>query len=225
MAHETAACVADAVADCEAHGGEVVGVMGISQGARLVAGLLLEREQGQGGARGGGGWLDGVRFGVLLNGTFPAMLPVSVPVPVPVPELGQGEGGVGVVAVPTLHVHGLLDPSLAQSRALLGGYFEKGQAVLLEKGVGHHLLNPQADVEGFVSVLVKMDEATRGTTAVAAEVKELRVLESRWLVGDEWVAVGGERVGCVLLVCRWRGCHGFGRNSLPILCSRLVMSG
>jgi len=71
----------------------VVGVMGISQGARLVAGLLLEREQGQGGARGGGGWLDGVRFGVLLNGTFPAMLPVSVPVPVP--ELGQGEGGVG----------------------------------------------------------------------------------------------------------------------------------
>lgn len=94
--------------------------MGFSQGARVVAGLLLQRERGQGGGgRGGvGGWLEGVRFGVLLNGTFPAMVPVSVSVPVA--ELGQGEG-VGLVAVPTLHVHGLLDAYLAQSRALLEG--------------------------------------------------------------------------------------------------------
>ncbi|KAL9124043.1 MAG: hypothetical protein Q9217_006588 [Psora testacea] len=156
----------------EAEGrGEIVGVLGFSQGARMSAGLLADQEEGR-----ADGEMPRFGFGVLLCGSYPPYS-LSNAGKSPLDWAGKrDEHGTllpprpeEVIHIPSVHVRGLLDPHLEKGRRL-GRYFageeeeeEEGEEewsgygygdrkgdgvtkVVLEFEMGHHLPQAAGDV-------------------------------------------------------------------------------
>lgn len=143
--------------------GEVVGVLGFSQGARMAAGLLAdqaeEEEEGKGVGQQQKGGEEGLmmrmprwKFGVLLCGSSP---PYSIANAGKRPDQykgGRDEHGLVeppadaevVEGVPTVHVRGLRDPHLEKGRRL-ERYFG-GEKEVMEFEMGHHLPQAAGDV-------------------------------------------------------------------------------
>ena len=145
-AQETRRKIVEVIEEGRGRGeGEVVGVMGFSQGGRMAAGLLADQEEGRAWAG-----MPVFRFGVLLCASYPPYSLANA-------ERGAGDwlrerdhhGVLGMPAegeimkgTPTVHVRGSLDPHLEKGRRL-GKYFGgRAQKVELEFEMGHHL--PQA---------------------------------------------------------------------------------
>ena len=143
---ETANSLSKVFQDCEAAGNAIVGVMGFSQGARVATGLLSCRQHKQ---------FSSLKFGVLLNGSYPAMLPS--------PELCS----LGEISVPTVHVHGLLDQFLPQSRMLLDDHFSSSPHRLLNVRTGHHVVSKEVDVKLLADAIPKIWEAASRSTTLA----------------------------------------------------------
>ncbi|KAF1360822.1 hypothetical protein EJ07DRAFT_154745 [Lizonia empirigonia] len=125
-------------------GGRVVGLIGFSQGTKVVAGLLRGSQIRRAlGAR-GEDWLAGLRFAVCVCGSYPPpLVPQGV---LRVPEfVGRSEAeraallGERIVA-PTLHVLGAQDEWLWVGEALVAGHFEvgEGKSVVETWDMGHH---------------------------------------------------------------------------------------
>jgi predicted esterase len=122
-----------------------VGILGFSQGAKLATGLLLEHQLEK-----GIDWGDGLRFGVICNGTSP---PLTY-------HLSQEERSVKL-DIPTLHLVGLLDPWRDESRRLRSVHCQHEQAVLLEFDVGHRLpFLPQDNVKICAEILRMYHESS-----------------------------------------------------------------
>ena len=119
--------------------GPFVGVIGFSQGTRIVAGLLL-REQFLN--SGNDGSACGFRFGVLAGASYP-------PVRIPFRHTRDSSRASGdddttdhnhaLIHIPTIHVQGIQDFVLLQSRRLLEHYCDVQSTTLLEFEGGHHL--------------------------------------------------------------------------------------
>lgn len=136
----------DAIAEDERAGrtGEVVGVLGFSQGARMAAGLLADREAGE------RGWVARLRVGVFVCGSYPpyslaaarkvggGWKPERVDKHGEVREVEEGE----VIRCPSVHVRGLMDVHLEKGRRLAEWFDEK---VEFEYEMGHHLPGAAGD--------------------------------------------------------------------------------
>ena len=129
--------------------GKVVGVLGFSQGAKLAAGLLLEQQLH--GADSGAGHWEGFKFGVFLNGTSPPLAP----------EGFSDEDKNALIAIPSLHVVGLKDPWMVESRMLFD-HFDKTKAVKLEFDVEHRLPTVEAETAKIVGEILRLYKDTCG---------------------------------------------------------------
>ena len=128
-----------------------VGVLGFSQGAKLSAGLLLEQQLGK-----GIDWGEGLRFGVLCNGTSPPLTS----------NLSEAER-MGRIAYPTLHLIGLEDPWREEGRKLKSKYCDETQAVLLEFDVDHRLPIKDDDNNKVAAEILRIhSETSRQSQAV-----------------------------------------------------------
>ena len=124
--------------------GEFVGVLGFSQGGRMVAGLLADQEEGE--ATGLPYW----QFAVLLCASYPPLSmsnervrkepkgPVDVHGEDPEPEERE------IISIPSVHVRGTLDPHCEKGRRL-AKYFNRETSVSMEFVMGHHLPGAAGD--------------------------------------------------------------------------------
>ncbi|KAL1966315.1 hypothetical protein VTN77DRAFT_4668 [Rasamsonia byssochlamydoides] len=134
---------------------KVVGVMGFSVGGGMCTGLLQKRQRMLAGDDLPGdentakAWKD-LQFGILLMGTPPSWFESEM--------LDDPDP----IRLPTVHVHGLRDPWLVQSRILFHRCFERNvdKSPLLELDVGHEIQYTESDYEKIVSAI--MDVARRG---------------------------------------------------------------
>jgi len=157
--------------------GEVTGVLGFSQGAKIAASLLL-RQQVRCNKLGLNNTLNdarpsGFRFGILLAGRGPLVafdlemlensnlvnaghLGFQI-------DIDRRKGTDHVIKVPTLHVHGLNDEGLHLHRRLLEDYCEYGERSnsRLIQWNGHHRIPIQTDVvREIVGQILRMARQT-----------------------------------------------------------------
>lgn len=111
---------------CLRKGNPPVGILGFSQGARVATGLLLSTEE----------IFSSIKFGVLVNGTSPAL------------QIKSDCQAGGIVRVPTVHVHGLYDQYVCHSRDLMK-YFPNDLTVLLEFSTGHRMPSQPHDIQAL----------------------------------------------------------------------------
>lgn len=134
----------DAIRMDEGYGG-FVGVLGFSQGGRMVAGLLADLQEGE--DMGLPHW----KFGVLLCASHPP-LSMSSSRPATAKPMGEvdGHGPLRepsedeIIHVPTVHVRGTLDPHLEKGRRLVR-YFDEKTRISMEFVMGHHLPGAAGD--------------------------------------------------------------------------------
>jgi hypothetical protein len=137
MPLEVETLIRDTVLDVQRKGGRVVGVLGFSQGTRVVAGLLRGCEIVA--AKGADEqWLAGLRFGVSVCGSYPPPL-----VPPCAAKLVDGaeEAVLGQkIRMPTLHLQGKQDEWEWAGKLLIEGYYEVGEGMseVVEYDMGHH---------------------------------------------------------------------------------------
>jgi hypothetical protein len=127
--------------DREGATGEWVGLMGFSQGAKISASLLYDqqvREEKVGKGKAGTSW----RFAILLAGRAPLVslsdyskdnkaLVSAADISEGFEHVEEGDGK-HKLKLPTVHVHGLLDPGLHLHRRLLQQYCEPDSVRLVE---------------------------------------------------------------------------------------------
>ena len=129
-------------------GGEFVGLVGFSQGARLTAGLLADQEEGIA-TEGIPRW----KFGVMLCGSYP---PLSLSWARSSPPAGKPSQDIDehgptrepdedeMIHVPSVLVRGSLDPHCEKGRRLVK-YFDPETAIVMEFKMGHHLPGAAGD--------------------------------------------------------------------------------
>lgn len=133
-------------------GGKFVGVLGFSQGARQAAGILQEQQEN--------GEVEGqeFRFGILVNGTYPALLLASDSSDPqrqlsPMDRSEWNESFNPNIRLPSVHIHGAQDPWLKNSR-LLARCFDPDTAEVFEFENGHYLPTLKADNEKVADAIL-----------------------------------------------------------------------
>lgn len=168
--------------------GQWTALLGFSQGARIVASVLHMQQTTP-----ASGW-PVFRFGILLAGRGPlvALDPARGGVPrglvgaaaamaaTATTEVHQPCGAVEVVRIPSIHVHGLLDPGVRFHRRLVAEWFDARSVVLREWEGGHRVPIKTGDVGPLVEEILGMDAVTRGRGGA-----------SGWARGVGGCAVGG----------------------------------
>ncbi|KAF2744864.1 hypothetical protein M011DRAFT_428592, partial [Sporormia fimetaria CBS 119925] len=142
MAPEVESLISATCREIQASGSKVVGVVGFSQGTRVVAGILKGvqlrgalREEG-----GEGEWLDGIKFGMSVCASYPPPLLPEVVVSA-LDKLGDEERKEKMeekIKMPTLHVQGKQDEWAWAGEALIKGFYDEGESEVLELDMGHH---------------------------------------------------------------------------------------
>ncbi|KAL8964299.1 MAG: hypothetical protein Q9197_006970 [Variospora fuerteventurae] len=132
-------------------GGDFVGLLGFSQGARLAMGLLREQQQQQ---KGRADVLGEFGFGVLLCGTYPP-LRLSSGLPAQFETLHFDEEDEGVVGIPTVHVVGDRDPYAPKSRLLVRCSKRESRTVM-EFDIRHNLPVKPADTQRLADRMVRL---------------------------------------------------------------------
>ena len=145
-------------------GGEFVGLVGFSQGARLTAGLLADQVEGNA--------PEGIplwKFGVMLCGSFPPLSISLARSPSAKPSQGVDEHGETrepdqdeIIHVPSVLVRGTLDPHCEKGRRLVK-YFDPETANVLVFKMGHHLpgaagdtTSDKGDTQRIVDAILKV---------------------------------------------------------------------
>ncbi|KAL8783533.1 MAG: hypothetical protein Q9213_004579 [Squamulea squamosa] len=125
-------------------GGNFVGVLGFSQGARLALGLLHEKQEKRAEA------FNELGFGVFICGTYPPLgLSSSL---FPITPTAQFETQYwdkkheSILSIPTVHVMGSKDPYLHKSR-LLSQCSDPASTTIMEFTMGHCLPAAPADTQ------------------------------------------------------------------------------
>lgn len=169
-------------------GGDFVGLLGFSQGARLAMGLLRQQQEGRAEA------IGGFSYGVLLCGTYPP-LSLSSELLLPpgaTPRTAQfetqhfNEEDEGVVDIPTVHVVGDRDPYAPQSRLLVRCSKRESRTVM-EFDIRHNLPVKPADTQRLAERMVRLHRdwvevqqkkkkvESLGKGGVEVEVREVEV--------------------------------------------------
>ena len=129
----------------EKDGGDFVGVLGFSQGARMAAGLLSDQERGEN--EGMPNW----KFGVLLCGSHPpySLRASRASLNGSKDEVKIDESGViseptveEMIRVPSVHMRGLRDVHMEKGRRLAKFFSDK---IEFEFDQGHHLPGAAGD--------------------------------------------------------------------------------
>ncbi len=145
-------------------GGEFVGVLGFSQGARLTAGLLADQEE-RISAEGMPNW----KFGVMICGSFPPLSLSLARAPSTKPSQGIDEFGETrepdedeIIHVPSVLVRGTLDQHCERGRRLTK-YFDQESSISLVFKMGHHLpgaagdtTSDKGDTQRIVDAILKV---------------------------------------------------------------------
>lgn len=141
--------------------GEWVGLLGFSQGAKMCASLLFHqqvRSERLGMHQAGSNW----RFAVLLAGRgplvsfdsnlviSPALVDASQVAMTPLADEKFQHNLGHMLYLPTIHVHGTLDPHLDQHRKLLTQYCERETVRVMEWEGGHRVPIKTKDVLNLV---------------------------------------------------------------------------
>jgi predicted esterase len=144
MSKDVERLVRDTVQRIHTNGGRVVGLIGFSQGTKVVAGLLrasqIRKELGSKGED----WLASFQFALSVCESYPPpLLPPSL---LKLPELAgkndeeKGELLSKKIAVPVLHIMGEQDEWKWAGEALISGHYEigEGKSVVENWDMGHH---------------------------------------------------------------------------------------
>lgn len=140
--------------------GDWVAVLGFSQGAKVAASILLrqqEQPEGLGRMRRS---QEGFRFGVLMAGRGP-LLPYDWEKATWLDkderfDYAANEKAGRVLHVPTIHVHGLLDPGLAYHQVLLDEWCEPSTTKLIEWNGNHRLPIKSWDVKLVLDMIYEV---------------------------------------------------------------------
>lgn len=132
-------------------GTDFVGVMAFSTGCNIATGLLLERQ----GLEELWGECPSFQFALLFCGTRSASLTTLLPTSWTTEESGPL---LTVMQVPSVHIHGLRDPYLLQSRKLFKDTFSSGgNSVCIEFPCGHCIPGRKGDlkkIEGAMNSMI-----------------------------------------------------------------------
>jgi len=129
-------------------GGTVAGLIGFSQGTRIVAGLLKGAEiaarlRAEGNEAGELAWLD-FAFALSVCGSFPPpLLPAAASAALAASSLpadAQEALLSAKIAIPTYHVQGVSDEWAWAGKLLIENTFDvgDGKSVVMEAEMGHH---------------------------------------------------------------------------------------
>ncbi|KAF1808969.1 citrinin biosynthesis oxidoreductase CtnB [Eremomyces bilateralis CBS 781.70] len=135
--------------------GPWVGILGFSQGAKIAASLLFDRQVGK--AKGipdpyGGDW----KFAVIMAGRGPIVRLTKATRGIEgLQSAGKHDDGkdvelkgdAHVLKMPTIHVHGVADAGIALHRRLLQKYCAPGTTTLIEWNGDHRIPIKTLDVE------------------------------------------------------------------------------
>ncbi|KAJ4360902.1 uncharacterized protein N0V89_001471 [Didymosphaeria variabile] len=176
---EVSSLVKSAVANAKARGSEVVGVIGFSQGTRVVAGLLkaaqIRRELLKEGKAEGLEWCD-FKFGVSVCSSFPPpLVPVEVVEAVKkcgLDEARQKEMLEAKITLPAIHMLGKQDEWRWAGKLLIESAYEvesepkdeveKGKNGVFEFVMGHHYPVQSEDTEKVANWVIGTWEETKG---------------------------------------------------------------
>jgi hypothetical protein len=148
MPLEVEALIRSTVQSIRAKGGQVAGVIGFSQGTRVVAGLLkgaeiVARLKEEGGDVGELDWLD-FSFALSVCGSYPPpLIPDSVSAALAASSIPLDQQKALVeakISMPTYHVQGVSDEWAWAGKLLIENSYEvgEGQSVVMEAEMGHH---------------------------------------------------------------------------------------
>ena len=141
-------------------GGPFVGVLGFSQGARLAAGIMVEQQDK--------GHVEGAkfRFAACFNGTYPAILLAQES-----PEASRlssdrelpawDEAYNHHIPLPSVHVHGRMDPYVRASK-LLAQCFDVEAARVFEFENGHCLPTLTSDNDRVAEEILRIQHSDDG---------------------------------------------------------------
>ncbi|KAL8663117.1 MAG: hypothetical protein Q9202_004154 [Teloschistes flavicans] len=139
-------------------GGNFVGVLGFSQGARLALGLLHEKQEDKPEA------FHNFGFGVFVCGTYPPLGLSSALFPITPTAMFESqyweEKHENILHLPSIHVMGDKDPFLYKSR-LLVQCSEPSSATIMEFNMGHHLPVIPADTQRLANRIIALHENYR----------------------------------------------------------------
>ena len=134
-------------------GGNFVGVLGFSQGARLALGLLHEKQENRAEA------FNQFGFGVFICGTYPPLgLSSSL---FPITPTAQFESQYwdkkhdSILNIPTVHVMGSRDPFLHKSR-LLSQCSDPASTTIMEFAMGHAFPAAPADTQRVANKVIAL---------------------------------------------------------------------
>ena len=147
-----------AIAEDDGYGatGEVVGLLGFSQGAKVCASLLYRQqirivEGREVGPR--------YRFAVLMAGR-PPLVDLESEGYRSTPTETRKREKEGKLSLPTIHVLGLQDPGLDFHERLYYEYCEKGSARLVEWDGDHRIPIKSKDVAAVVEQIIAVGKET-----------------------------------------------------------------
>lgn len=153
-------------------GGSIVGLIGFSQGARVVAGILrgLELRKALGDKAGEeSAWVDGIMFGVTVCGSWPPpLVPVSILRALDDSGVSDEEKKMLLekkIAVPAFHALGKQDAQGSwASKALVEGHFEMGigRSCVEECDMGHQYPVAQEESQKIQKWILKVLGQTDG---------------------------------------------------------------
>jgi predicted esterase len=168
MPKEVERLVRDTVSRITTSGGRVVGLIGFSQGTKVVAGLLqgaqIRRELGSRGED----WLGKLQFGLCVCSSYaPPLLPPCVQ---HLPEFQRKEAAEQhellqtKIALPMLHVQGEQDEWKWAGDGMIERFCEvgEGKCEVVAWDMGHHYPTKPEESEKMKSWLVEQLEAIDG---------------------------------------------------------------
>jgi hypothetical protein len=142
LSPEVEELVRSTVRRIQSEGGKVVGLIGFSQGTKVVAGLLraseiLQQARHKGNAVGDGeDWCD-FKFGVSVCASYPpGLVPASISAMLPDGEDAWDEK----IRLPAFHVQGRQDEWLWAGQGMIERHYEvgEGRCEIVEWEMGHH---------------------------------------------------------------------------------------
>ncbi|KAH7327347.1 serine hydrolase FSH [Rhexocercosporidium sp. MPI-PUGE-AT-0058] len=132
--------------------GEWVGVMGFSQGTRVVGGILLDQQRRKKmGLPRAEGDLD-FKFGILCMGASAPM----------VSDVVHASLSEDLITIPTLHLHGTKDLNYENGKKQLEAYYDQSTATVWDIAYHHAMPWYRADVLKFVEMIRKLYADTKG---------------------------------------------------------------
>lgn len=173
MAPEVEHLIRSTVLRVQAEGGKVVGLIGFSQGTKVVAGLLRGAQIRRALGKHADPDLDWLDFHLALSvcGSYPPpLIPPSVTKKLASSGLSADEQNAllrSKITTPTFHIQGKQDEWLWAGRSLIEGHYEvAGPSQVVEWDMGHHYPVPPEDSEKIRDWMVEQLQAIDGGARV-----------------------------------------------------------